>query len=134
MIFVFDGIYDLEVTYDYDDDTDEAVPIFTFINDNGYEIIIVYWSIERGSHQRWIENHKNGQKHGTQYCWWSIRSGGRLHYIANYQNGQLHGNQYAWYNIQGGGHLWYIENHKNGKLHGTQHYWRSDKTYYTESY
>jgi antitoxin component YwqK of YwqJK toxin-antitoxin module len=107
MIFVFDGIYDLEVTYDYDFDTDDAVPIFTFTNDNGREIIIKYWSIERGSHQQCIKNYQNGQKHGTQYGWHSIHHGGHQSYITNY---------------------------KNGGYHGIQHHWRQDGSYYTESY
>jgi hypothetical protein len=106
MIFVFDGLYDLEVTYDYDDYADDA-PVFTFTNDNGYKIVIGYWSIKYGGHQR------------------SIR---------NYQNDQYHGTQYRWYSIQGGGHIRCIENYQNDQKHGIQHYWRQDGSYYTKVY
>jgi antitoxin component YwqK of YwqJK toxin-antitoxin module len=135
MVFVFDGIYSLEVTYDYDSYVDEEVaPIFTLTNDNGHEMVITYWSTHRGGHQRWFENYKNGQKHGIQYGWYAIQEGGNHFFIANYQNGQKHGAQYGWYNVQDGGHQSFIANCQNGQRHGIQHRWRENKSYYTESY
>jgi antitoxin component YwqK of YwqJK toxin-antitoxin module len=119
MIFIFDNsIHDLEVIYNYDIDTDEAVPIFTFTNDNGREIIIKYWSIERGGHQQCIKNYQNGQKHGTQYGWYAIQGGGRLSYIENYQNGKMHGTQYEWIIILHENQLCYmhITNYENDMI------------------
>jgi antitoxin component YwqK of YwqJK toxin-antitoxin module len=135
MVFVFDGIYSLEVTYDYDSYVDEEVaPIFTLTNDNGHEMVITYWSTHRGGHQRWFENYKNGQKHGIQYGWYAIQEGGNHFFIANYQNGQKHGVHYGWWRIRDGGHLRYIENYQNDHPWGIQYHWRTDKICHIKTY
>jgi hypothetical protein len=128
MIFAFDGLYDLDITYDAD------APIFTLINDNGYKMIMYYWPIEYGGHQRFIKNYQNDQQHGTQYGWYSIQEGGHQMCIVNCQNDQVHGTQYWWYSIYYGGHLQYIANYKNDQKHGIQHRWRVDGSYYTMVY
>jgi antitoxin component YwqK of YwqJK toxin-antitoxin module len=110
MIFVFDNsVHDFEVTYDDDDD---AI-LFKFTDCRGHKMIIKYWTMKHGGHQRYIENYQNGYRHGAQYWWYSMQHGGHQQCIENYQNGKKHGAQYWWYYMQCGGHQQRIENYQN---------------------
>jgi antitoxin component YwqK of YwqJK toxin-antitoxin module len=130
MIFAFgNSIHNLEVTYDYDDTL-----AFIFTDDNSHKMVMEYWSIENGGHQRCITNYQNGTKHGTQYWWRLMQEGGHQWCIENFKNGQRHGTRYDWHPICWGGHQANIINYQNGTKHGIQHYWRQDGSYYTESY